>query len=109
MWAQAFQGVMIPFLGTALGSAGVRSGIWTFGVDRASQRGADAAAVFLLGASAAQGQKPSSQMDGSFQPVSSLRDFESGYLADAEGTFRLAFTNGLMSEGMALWFGSMLL
>ncbi len=109
MWAQAFQGVMIPFLGTALGSAGVGSGIWTFGVDRASQRGADAAAVFLLGASAAQGQKPSSQMDGSFQPVSSLRVFESGYLADAEGTFRLAFTNGLMSEGMALWFGSMLL
>lgn len=26
-----------------------------------------------------------------------------------DGAFRLAFTNGLMSEGMALWFGSMLL
>ena len=26
-----------------------------------------------------------------------------------DGTFRLAFTNGLMSEGMALWFSSMLI
>lgn len=26
-----------------------------------------------------------------------------------DGAFRLAFTNGLMSEGMALWFGSILL
>ncbi len=26
-----------------------------------------------------------------------------------DGAFRLAFTNGLMSESMALWFGSMLI
>lgn len=29
--------------------------------------------------------------------------------ADTTGAFRLDFTNGLMSESMAVWFGSMLL
>ena len=42
-----------------------------------------AAAVFLLGISAHQGQKSFSQMDGAFQPTGILRDFEGCYFVNA--------------------------
>ena len=65
------------------GTVRIGSAVWTFGVDRTGQRGADAAAVFLLGISAHQGQKSFSQMDGAFQPTGILRDFEGCYFVNA--------------------------